>query len=350
MSRFINEELKNIPPYVPGEQPRDIDNWIKLNTNENPYEYSDSFISNVTDEIKNLRLYNDPKCTRLYETLSNTFKISSDMVYAGNGSDEVLAFCMMAYGKNGVAFPNITYSFYSNMSNVARVKHRKVPLMDDLSVNINDYKDLSETIILANPNAPTGLALSIDKIKELLEQNKNRLVIIDEAYVDFGAESSVCLLNQYDNLLVVGTMSKSRSLAGTRVGYALGNSELINDLNTIKYNFNPYNVNTLSQTIARKVFENKKDFQKSVDKIISTRERISKELIDLGFDLTDSKANFIFAKCPNDKLGEYFYEELKSKKILVRYWNKPFIDKYIRISIGTDQEMDKLIEALKDII
>lgn len=350
MSRFLNKKLVGVDRYVPGEQPSNLNEWIKLNTNENPYECLDDDKEAIIKEVKNLKVYNDSTCSTLYKAISKAYNLDVENIYAGNGSDEVLCFCMIAFGERGIAFPDVTYSFYKNMSRIFDVDYKEIPLNDNFEISLDDYKGISETLIIANPNAPTGIAMGLDDIEVLLNQNKERLVIIDEAYADFGIESATKLISKYDNLLVIATMSKSRSLAGVRVGYAFGNTDIISDLNTVKFNFNPYNINSLSQNIASLTLNNQRQFKANIEKIINTRERISEELEKLGFTTTRSMANFIFAKCPNDRKAEYFYNELKKEKILVRYWNKPRIDEYLRITVGTDEDMDRLVQVLKKIV
>lgn len=350
MSKFLSEAMKTIEPYTPGEQPIDVNKWIKLNTNENPYNCSDKAQAAAACEAKDLRLYNDPTSGSLYSALSDTYDVDTNMVYGGNGSDEVLVFCLMAYGAKGVAFPDITYGFYPSMALLLGVKYIEIPLREDMTIDIDDYKNITSALIISNPNAPTGIVLKPSQIIELLEQNRERLVIVDEAYVDFGAESCIGLTKKYDNILVTGTLSKSRSLAGARVGFAIGNPELINDLNSIKYSFNPYNINRMSLAASAAALKDNEYFALCRNRIIATRQRISDDLTALGFELTDSKANFIFAKCPKGTTGEFFYEELKKRKILVRHWNKPRIGNYLRITVGEDASMDILIKTIKDIL
>ncbi len=348
MSRFLNERLQCLEPYTPGEQPKKM-KLIKLNTNENPYPPAPGVEKAVKEAAENLRLYPDPQSQAPTEALAQFFGVNSEQVFLCNGSDEVLAFCFQAFCDGGVAFADITYGFYPVYAGLYNIKETVVPLREDFSIDVKDYCGINKTVVLANPNAPTGLALSLDDVKEILQTNDKNLVIIDEAYVDFGAESCVSLLKKYDNLLVVGTFSKSRSMAGARVGYAVGSNELIADLNTVKYSFNPYNLNRMSAAAAKVAVEDKEYFDECRQKIIATREKVMKELVSMGFKGTESKTNFIFVEHVKYK-GKEIYDSLREKNILVRRWDLPRIENYLRITIGTQEEMDVFLQAMREIV
>lgn len=347
MSEYLSGRWKDLQPYVPGEQPQGK-TFIKLNTNELPYPPSPAGKRVVTaEEIDDLRLYPDPDATKFREALARHYNLSLDEVYVGNGSDEVLAFAFMAF-LDRVQFSDITYGFYPVYGDLFKCQVKEIPLRDDFSLNLDDYDD-ETPIILANPNAPTGMALPVSAIEEKLKANPHRLIIVDEAYVIFGAESVLPLIKKYKNLLVIGTTSKSWGLAGLRAGMAFGAPELIRDMNLIKYSFNSYNVNRLTNIIAAAVIDDVSYEKEVCEKIIATRERIKEELESLGFTLTDSKANFLFAK--HEKIGgKDLLLKLRDKGILVRYFNEPRIDDYVRISIGTDEEMDQFLIAVKAIL
>ena len=351
MSEFFNSCYENLTPYVPGEQPQDR-TYIKLNTNESPYPPAYSLKSDFDMElIKGLKLYSDPDVKELKEAIEEFYDLDKKEVFIGNGSDECLYYSFMAFGGAGVSFPDITYGFYKVYADVNHLRANVIPLKEDFSIDVKDYKNLGTAIIIANPNAPTGLMLSLIEIREILENNKNNVVIIDEAYIDFADEksSAVSLISEYDNLLVIQTFSKSRSLAGARVGFAMGNAGLIADLDRIKFSINPYNVNTLSMKMAVEGIKNTGYFYENCNKIKETRAFTKNELEKLGFTVLDSKANFLFAG--NDKIsGSRLYEELKSRGILIRHFNDERIKEYNRITIGSMEEMEIFIEKVKEII
>ncbi len=351
MSKFLNKNLSKLVPYTPGEQPKGVDKLIKLNTNESPFPPS-TLVKKALHmhSADDLRLYPDPLCDELIEQFAVTYNVEKTKVTVGNGSDELLAFAFNAFCENGVAFSDITYGFYPVFASLYGVNASVVPLNDDFTIDINAYKKEKGTIIIANPNAPTGIELAQEKIIELLNQNKNRLVIVDEAYVDFGAQSAVSLLNQFDNLLIIGTFSKSRSLAGARIGYAIANSEIINDLNTIKFSFNPYNINRLSLLAGANSLKDNLYFKMCCKEIINTRQYTLNNLNDLGFTCTDSKANFLFVKPPEKLSAEQYYLKLRQNNILVRYFNAKRTSNYVRITIGTLDQMQTLIKATKKIL
>ncbi len=351
MSKYWSQVVKTVEPYVPGEQPRDK-KYIKLNTNENPYPPSPMVLEALKNQISgDLRLYPDPVCKDLIESIADFYHIDKNQVFVGNGSDEVLAFAFLAYFNEGdrILYPDITYSFYPVYSNLFQVDYDPIPLTDSFEVNIEDYKRDNKGVIIANPNAPTGKLLTLEAIKQILEWNKDQVVIVDEAYIDFGGQSALSLIEDYDNLLVVQTMSKSRSLAGMRIGFAIGHPDLIDGLNRVKNSINSYTIDRLALAAGTAAMKDEAYFEETRHKIMATRDWVSQELSDLGFDVIPSAANFIFAS-PVSVKAEELFRELKDKGLLVRYFNKPRISEYLRISIGTDQEMKDFIEGVRDIL
>ena len=350
MSRFFSEKYKSLVPYTPGEQPKDM-KYIKLNTNESPFPPSKKAAAYAAEEAGKYQLYSDPECTPLVEIASEHFGVEKDCILFTNGSDEILNFAFMAYcDKDHPAyFPNITYGFYSVFAEINNVPYVEIPLKEDFTIDINDYKGKKGVIFIANPNAPTGIALSLSQIEEIIVANPDSVVVIDEAYVDFGAESAVPLTKKYENLLVTQTFSKSRSMAGARLGFGIASKEIIRDLNTIKYSTNPYNVNRATMAAGVGSLEDEAYTKENCKKIIATRERTKKELMELGFEMTDSMTNFIFAKHPEID-GEKIYLDLKARGILVRHFSKESLCQYNRITVGNDEQMDALISALKEII
>lgn len=350
MSKFFTSKLKNLTPYTPGEQPKDMQ-YIKLNTNESPFAPSMSVSEAVLNESKKLQLYSDPECTNVRRELAHVYGVDTNQVIVTNGSDEVLNFAFMAFAdeKNPLVFPNITYGFYSVFAELNRISYTEIPLKSDFTIDINDYIGANKTVVIANPNAPTGIALTLQEIEKIVSSNPNNVVIIDEAYVDFGAESTVSLVDKYDNLLVVQTFSKSRSMAGARLGFAIGNESLIADLNTIRYSTNPYNVNRMTDAAGAAALIDNDYYMNNCKTIIKNREWTVEKLQKLGFEVLASKANFVFAK--NDKIdGEKLYLELKNRGILVRHFTKSVICQYNRITIGTLEQMQKLIETITHIL
>ena len=351
MSKFFNKYYENLTPYTQGEQPQDK-SYIKLNTNESPYPPAYSLKSDFDMElVKGLKLYSDPDVSELKEAIADFYGLKKSEIFIGNGSDECLYYSFMAFGGEGISFPDITYGFYRVYADINHLRANIIPLKEDFSIDVKDYKNLHTAIIIANPNAPTGLMLSPHKIREILENNKNNVVIIDEAYIDFADEksSAVSLIPEYDNLLVIQTFSKSRSLAGARVGFAMGGAGLIADLDRIKFSTNPYNVNTLSMKMAVEGIKNTGYFYENWSKIKETREFTKNELEKLGFKVLDSRANFLFVR--TDKVsGMRLYEELKSRGILIRNFNDERIKEYNRITIGSMEEMKIFIEKVKEII
>lgn len=351
MSKFFNKYYENLTPYVPGEQPQNK-TYIKLNTNESPYPPAYSLKSDFDMElIRGLKLYSDPDVKELKEVIAEFYDLDKKEVFIGNGSDECLYYSFMAFGGGGVSFPDITYGFYKVYADVNHLRANVIPLKEDFSIDAGDYKNLGTAIIIANPNAPTGLMLSLIEIREILENNKNNVVIIDEAYIDFADEksSAVSLISEYDNLLVIQTFSKSRSLAGARVGFAMGNARLIAGLERIKFSTNPYNVNTLSMKMAVEGIKNTGYFYENCNKIKETRAFTKNELEKLGLTVLDSRANFLFAG--TDKIsGMRLYEELKARGILIRHFDDERIKEYNRITIGSMEDMKVFIERVRDIL
>lgn len=350
MSKFLSDKFSSLSPYVPGEQPKCMQ-YIKLNTNESPFPPSPSVLKAVEAEAKKLQLYSDPDLTELLSTLAEVYGVSTKNVIATNGSDEVLNFAFMAYTDKStpVAFPNITYGFYSVFARLYGCPYTEIPLKEDFSIDYRDYMGLNKTIFIANPNAPTGLTLSLDEIREILKSNPDNIVVIDEAYVDFGGESAVPLIKEFDNLLVTGTFSKSRSLAGARLGFGFASDKIIEDLNTIRFSTNPYNVNRM--TLAAGVATLREDsYNKSnCEIIIATRGRVKAQLEGLGFYVLDSKANFLFAK-KEGVSGKALYLGLKEKGVLVRHFDNEIIHDFLRITIGTDSDMNIFLEKLKELL
>ncbi|MBQ3018754.1 MAG: histidinol-phosphate transaminase [Clostridia bacterium] len=350
MSRFFSERYSSLVPYTPGEQPKNME-YVKLNTNESPYPPSKGVYEAVKKEAERLHLYSDPQASVITEKIANRYGVSREQVLVTNGSDEVLNFAFMAYGsdKKEMLFADITYGFYKVFAELNGVKYREVPLKDDFSIDVNDYIAKDTTIVIANPNAPTGKALPRSEIEKIIASNPNNVVIVDEAYVDFGAESCVELVNKYENLLVTMTFSKSRSMAGARIGFGIGSRAIINDLNTIKYSTNPYNVNRMSQIAGAQAIDDDQYYMDNAKEIIKTREYTKNELESLGFTVLDSCANFIFAK--TDKIsGKDLYLELKKRGVLVRHFDKEKINDFNRITIGTKSQMDIFLSKTKEIL
>lgn len=348
MSRFISREAGNLAPYTPGEQPRDM-RYNKLNTNESPFPPSPRVVEAISRaEAEKLNLYSDPTCALLDGAIAGRYGLKPENVISANGSDEILAFAFRAFCGDGmgVAYPDITYGFYKAQAALFGLEATVIPLREDFTVPVEEYMTFPGTVVIANPNAPTGIALPRGEIRRLLEANRHRLVIVDEAYVDFGAESSVTLIPEFDNLLVVQTMSKSRSLAGARVGFAMGHADLIADLNRVKYSFNPYNVNRLSMAAGAAAMEDEEYFQACTAAVRAARRWTTEKLESMGFTVLPSSANFVFAK--SDRIGGAdLYRRLKAAGILVRHFDAPArITDYCRITIGSDGQMAELIAAI----
>lgn len=350
MSRFFSNKFDRLEAYVPGEQPKDM-KYIKLNTNESPYPPSPSVIEAATAEAGRLQLYSDPECAPLNEALAKLLNVDKGCVITTNGSDEVLNFAFMAFcdEKHPIVFPDITYGFYPVFANLNGIPYEEIPLKDDFSVDYRDYVGIGKNIVIANPNAPTGLALTLERIEEIVASNPDNVVIIDEAYVDFGAESAVSLTKKYNNLIVTGTFSKSRSLAGARLGFGVASQEIIADLNTIKYSTNPYNVNRMTIMAGYRAVCDNEYYTANCKRIIETREYTRERLNALGFEVLDSRANFLFARSERIS-GEELYLKLKARGILIRHFSKERIKEFNRITVGTREQMEALINAISDII
>lgn len=349
MSKFWSEALNTLQPYVPGEQPKTT-NIIKLNTNENPYPPSPKVMEALEHFPKEkLRLYPDPDGSVLKQALSEHFELPQDHVFVGNGSDEVLAHAFMAFFRQPkpLLMPSMTYSFYDVYCNLYNITPEHVPLTDDFRIDLTQYHQENGGIIFANPNAPTGIAVGLDEIVSLLERNTETLVLVDEAYVDFGAESAATLVSQYPNLLVVQTLSKSRSLAGMRVGFALGQPDLIAGLERVKNSFNSYPLDMLALASATAAIEDTAYFVQTVQQIMNDRDWTTEQLEELDFDVLPSSTNFVFAR-HNRVSGSDLMSYLRSKNILVRHFTKPGIENHLRITIGTRDEMQALVTALRD--
>lgn len=348
MSRFINDKYATLDAYTPGEQPQDK-KYIKLNTNESPYPPSPETIKAVSEaEVSNLNLYSDPVCKELKETIAKRYNLDTKNIFVSNGSDDILNFAFMAFGKK-VTYPDISYGFYKVFSALCGCEERVVPLREDFSLCADDYLKNDSMVVIANPNAPTGMILPVDNIEKIVKCNPDYVVLVDEAYIDFGGESALSLVKKYDNLLVVRTFSKSYSLAGARLGYAMGNENLISDLEKIKYSTNPYSINRLSSRAGVAAMESCKYYMEKCALVADAREYTSSELKKLGFVVLPSYANFVFAK--KDGLdGQKFYLELKDRGVLVRHFTSERIKDFNRITIGTRKQMEKFIEITKDIL
>ena len=349
MSRFLNQQYQSLEAYTPGEQPRDMQ-YIKLNTNESPYPPAPSVAAAMTGEqVELLRLYSDPTAKALKEKLAALYGVDYENVFVSNGSDEVLNFAFMAFGGKGVAFPDISYGFYEVYGDLYGIQYEKIPLKTDFSVDYRDYCGKGKMVVIANPNAPTGMTVSVDQIEAIVRSNPDSLVLIDEAYVDFGGESCLPLIKTYDNLLVTRTFSKSRCLAGGRLGYAFASPAIIADLEKIKFSTNPYNINRLTLLLGEATVDAEPYYQEKCGQIIKTRGWTTEKLKELGFEVLPSSSNFLFAK--TDKMdGGELYLELKKRGILVRHFTNPRICQYNRITIGTPEQMAKFIETVKKIL
>ncbi len=351
MSRFLDKKYRSLECYTPGEQPQDK-KYIKLNTNESPYPPSKEVINSIkASDIADLRLYSDPECRVLRKKLAERYGVNENNIYLSNGSDDILNFAFMAYCADGkeVAFPDITYGFYSVYAELYRSDAQIIPLEDDFSIEPDKYCNINKTVVIANPNAPTGRCLSVQDIERIVATNLNNIVVIDEAYVDFGAESCLPLLKKYDNLLIVRTFSKSRALAGARLGFAIASEEIIGDLNKIKFSTNPYNVNRLTLLAGVAAIESDEYFSDNCKRIALTRDNTVSELKRLGFYTVPTKANFIFATHP-DISGYDLYKKLKDKGILVRHFSSPRISNFNRITVGSEEEMHSFLETTKEIL
>ena len=349
MSRFLNQQYRAMEAYTPGEQPRDMQ-YIKLNTNESPYPPAPSVVAAMNaEQVELLRLYSDPTAKNLKEKLAGLYGVEPENVFVSNGSDEVLNFAFMAFGGRGAAFPDISYGFYEVYAELYGIDAEKIPLEEDFSIDYRKYCSKNKMIVIANPNAPTGMTIPVWQIEEILKTNPDSLVLIDEAYVDFGGESCLPLIKTYDTLLVTRTFSKSRCLAGGRLGYAFANPAIIADLEKIKYSTNPYNINRLTLLLGEATVDAEGYYQEKCAQIQKTRAWTVEQLKNLGFTVLPSRANFIFAR--TEKMdGGVLYQTLKARGILVRHFTNPRICQFNRITIGTPQQMAALIDTVKEVL
>lgn len=350
MSRFLHSRFASLDAYTPGEQPKDTV-YTKLNTNESPYPPGPKTVAAVRDAQRaaRLRLYCDPDSTILKDALAARYGVARQNVFVSNGSDDILNFAFLAFGERGVKFPAITYGFYPVFAALHGISATKPSLREDFSIDPSDYYGNDALVVMANPNAPTGRELSQEEIEGILQANPDQVVVIDEAYVDFGATSSVPLTEKYDNLLVVQTFSKSRSLAGARLGFAIGAEPLIADLETIKYSTNPYNVNSISAAAGAAALSEEAYYRENCRRIMATREQAVARLMRLGFRVVPSVANFLFVTSAEIG-GQALYEELKKRRILIRHFDNSAICEYNRITIGTEEEMEALFAAIGEIL
>ena len=350
MSKFFSDKYASLVPYTPGEQPRDMQ-YIKLNTNESPYPPSPKAQALAAEAAGRLQLYPDPECTALVNEMAKLYNVKASQILLSNGSDEVLNFAFMAFcdSKTPALFADITYGFYKVFAQINCLPYIEAPLNDDFTINKADYIGANKTIFIANPNAPTGIALTLDEIEEIVKSNPDNVVVVDEAYVDFGAQSAVSLVDKYDNLLVTQTFSKSRSMAGARLGFGIGCEALINDLKTVKYSTNPYNINSMTLAAGLGCIMDEEYTRKNCAEIMATRQYTADKLKELGFEMTQSLTNFLFCKHPTFD-GKKLYKKLKESGVLVRHFNTEKLCQYNRITIGTKEQMDALIQKTKTIL
>ena len=350
MSRFFSNKYQNLTPYTPGEQPKDMQ-YIKLNTNESPFPPAPRAVELAAKAAEKLQLYSDPQCRDLHAIFEDVFGFSREEVLFTNGSDEILNFAFMAFcdKDHPVVFPNITYGFYPVFAELNGIPYEEIPLCEDFTINVEDYIGIGKNIFIANPNAPTGIALPLSDIERIVASNPDNIVVIDEAYVDFGGESAAPLTRKYNNLIVTQTFSKSRSMAGARLGFGVGNPSLIADLNTIKYSTNPYNINTLTQIAGTAMVADDAYYRANCKQIMENRAYTVSALEALGFTVLPSAANFVFAK--SDRIdGKALYLALKDKGVLVRHFDKARIADFNRITVGDHAEMQTLIARIKEIL
>ena len=351
MSREWTKNLRNIEPYVPGEQSKDKD-IVKINANENPYPPSPKAAEVLKSfDTNKLRFYPSANSTKLKEAIAKYYKVDVSNVFVGNGSDDVLAVAFQSFfnSEKPIVYPDLTYSFYPVWCSLFGIKYKNYPVGDDFRINPEDYKEKNGGVVIPNPNAPTSLGEGLDFVEKMLDYNQDSVVIIDEAYVDFGGTSSIPLIDKYENLLVTGTFSKSRSLAGLRIGFAIGSKALIDVMEAVKNSYNSYTVDSLSIEMGAASIEDDEYFKSTCKKVIKTRERVTLELEKLGFDVLDSQTNFIFVTHNKHNMKSLF-EYLKTQKVFIRYFSLPRIENYVRITIGTNEEMDIFLEKTKEFI
>jgi len=351
MSREWTKNLRNIEPYVPGEQSKDKD-IVKINANENPYPPSPKAAEVLKSfDTNKLRFYPSANSTKLKEAIAKYYKVDVSNVFVGNGSDDVLAVAFQSFfnSEKPIVYPDLTYSFYPVWCSLFGIKYKNYPVGDDFRINPEDYKEKNGGVVIPNPNAPTSLGEGLDFVEKILNYNQDSVVIIDEAYVDFGGTSSIPLIDKDENLLVTGTFSKSRSLAGLRIGFAIGSKALIDVMEAVKNSYNSYTVDSLSIEMGAASIEDDEYFKSTCKKVIKTRERVTLELEKLGFDVLDSQTNFIFVTHNKHNMKSLF-EYLKTQKVFIRYFSLPRIENYVRITIGTNEEMDIFLEKTKEFI
>ncbi len=350
MSRFMSARHDALKAYTPGEQPKDR-KYIKLNTNESPFPPSEGVCTAASSESANLHLYSDPECRDLNAAAAEFYGVEKEQILMTNGSDEILNFAFMAFGDEShpFAFPKISYGFYPVFADLNRIPYNAIPLNNDLSINVSDYENIGMNVVIANPNAPTGLLLSLKEIERIVSSNRDHVVVIDEAYIDFGGESCLPLVKKYENLLVTRTFSKSYSLAGARLGFGIGSKELIADLNTVKYSTNPYNVNRMTMAAGIAALRDSDYYMKNCKIIAETREYTKERLRTLGFSVTESKANFLFA-AHEQICGRELYLKLRKEGILIRHFDVDEIINYNRITVGTMEQMNALLRAVEAIM
>ncbi len=351
MSKFWSRFVHDLVPYVPGEQPK-MTKLVKLNTNENPYGPSPKALAAMQEQVSdNLRLYPDPNCDQLKQAVADYYDVQPAQVFVGNGSDEVLAHAFQAFFQQGkpLLFPDISYSFYPVYCGLYGVEPKQIPLDENFAINLNDYRQDNGGIIFPNPNAPTGRLLTLDAIEQLLQHNTETLVLVDEAYIDFGGQSAITLVNKYPNLLVVQTLSKSRALAGLRVGVAVGHPDLVDGLERIKNSFNSYPLDRVAIAGAAAAFADREYFEQTCNKVIASREEVVGKLTALGFEVLPSAANFVFARHPQQDAAE-LAGKLRELGIIVRHFKQERIEQFLRITIGTDEQNQALIEGLQGIV
>ena len=351
MSRFFSYKYASLEPYVPGEQPQDMARYIKLNTNENPFPPSEKAIAYAHSHTRSPQLYSDPNSAEITAAIARTYSVDPSMVLVTNGSDEILNFAFMAYtdDKNPALFADITYGFYPVFAQINASASKIIPLRDDFSLCVDDYIGVRGTVFIANPNAPTGTAIPVSEIERLVKADPERVVVVDEAYVDFGAESCIDLVRKYDNILVCQTFSKSRSFAGGRLGYGIASKEIIADLNTIKYSTNPYNVNSMTSAMGIGILSDEEYTRANCRTIMENRSFTVDGLKKLGFKVLDSSANFIFVSSDKISGGDY-YTRMKEKGILIRHFTKERIANWCRVSIGSRESMEAFLKATSEIL
>ena len=350
MSRFLSSKYETLEPYTPGEQPK-TQVLTKLNTNESPYPPAPEVVEAAAKAAASLQLYPDPDCTELRKAIAAVQNVDPAEIICNNGSDETIYFAFLAYCDSGkpAVFPKITYGFYPVFAEITGTEYREIPLRDDFSIDPEDYYDAEGTIFIANPNAPTGIPLSLDQIEDILKHNPDNVVVIDEAYVDFGTESAVPLVSKYDNLLVAQTFSKSRSLAGMRLGYGIGNRDLISDLNALRFSTNPYNLDRIAIAAGIASLEHDEVNREHCRMVMETRSYTVEKLSEMGFEMTDSTANFIFVRHPRIH-GSELFGKLRERGVIIRHWDKPELADYNRITIGSREQMDILLSEVADIL